>query len=100
MKLIALITTLFKLIGRGFDRLNAYDKQRKQMQREDRRTATQAEPDKAFADLFGQPDNVRMHKPIKTDAVNDPLRPDISTIVVDKDQQRSDKHSKRNLSDS
>ena len=88
MKLIALITTLFKLIGRGLDRLNAYDKQRKQMQREDRRTATQAEPDKAFADLFGQPDNVVLHKPINTNAANDPLRPDLSTIVVDKDGSR------------
>ncbi len=89
MKLIALLSALFKLINRALDKLDEFDRQRKQLQREERRASVQANPDKAFADLFGKPGNVQLHKPINRQAINDPMRADLSTITVDKNSKGS-----------
>lgn len=88
MKLIALLAAFLKLIDRALDRLDEFDKQRKQMQREERRASVQANPDQAFTDLFGKPSNVQLHKPINRQAINDPMRADLSTTTVDKDGKR------------
>lgn len=60
MNVTALLTAFVKLINRGLDKLDEFDKQRKLLQREERRASVQAHPDKAFADLFGEPDNKQL----------------------------------------
>jgi len=84
MKLIALLIGLFELINRGLDKLDEYDKRRKQLQRQERQASVQDDPDKAFADLFGESVNHELHQPINEQAVNNPVRPNLSTITVDK----------------
>lgn len=89
MKLIALLTAAIQLINRLMDRFDDYKYQRKQQQQSQRRATVRAEPDQAFANLFGKPTTIQLHKPITRNAVNDNLRADLSTIVVDKNGDRS-----------
>ncbi len=95
MQVIALLRTLFELINRALDKLDEFDKLRKQLRDEERRASVQANPDKAFADLFGKPDNVQLHPAANERTVSDAMRADLSTIIVDKNGKRNSDHPAR-----
>lgn len=89
MKVILLLSAIVKFLGRALDKLDEYDAQRKQLQREERRASISENPDEAFADLFGESSNDKLHQPINLDAKNLPVRSKLSTINVDKNGKRT-----------
>jgi len=83
MSYLALLSALPKLINRLLDKLDEFDRTRKQLQREERSASVQANPDEAFADLFGKSRNIKLHKPINREAHN--VRSNSATTGVDND---------------
>lgn len=88
MNVIALLTALANLISRLLDKADEYHIKRKQFKRDERQASVQANPNEAFADLFGKPSNKQLYKPIDEQAINNPVRSDLSTIIVDKNGKR------------
>lgn len=84
MKLLTTLTAIANLFNRLLDKFDEYDRERKRLRREERRASVADNPDKAFADLFGQsePDGVR--KP--TAEQGGTMRSDSSKAPVDKNR--------------
>lgn len=83
MSYLALLSALPKLFNRLLDKLDEFNRTRKQLQREERRKSVQANPDESFADLFGESYNIKLHKSINCDADN--VRSNSSSTGLDKD---------------
>ena len=58
MKLLTVLQRLGSAFNRLLDRWDEYDKERKRLRREERRASVQEDPQKAFADLFGESDSM------------------------------------------
>lgn len=55
MNWLTALNSVARLLNRLFDTLESYDKERKQIRREDRRHAINENPDQAWRDTFGGP---------------------------------------------
>lgn len=58
MKLLTVLQLFGSAVNRLLDRWDEYDKERKRLRREERRASVQDDPQRAFGDLFGEPDSV------------------------------------------
>ena len=80
--LLALLSNAANLFKRLLDKHDEHDRKRKQLRREERRASVAAEPEKAFADLFGQSDDGGLRQS-HTEQSNIDVRPDTATTPVD-----------------
>lgn len=79
------LTTLSKFAGlfnRLLDKWEQYDQERKRRRRQARRDSVKDDPDRAFAELFGEPDGLSNRPSEKSDA----LRPDTAKAPVEPDR--------------
>ena len=79
------LTTLSKFAGlfnRLLDKWEQYDAKRQQQRRQVRRNSVKDDPDRAFVELFGEPDGV----PNRTSEKSAALRPDTARAPVEPDR--------------
>lgn len=78
--------TILSKFGGLFNRLlgewSKYDQKREQLRRQKRRASVAEDPERAFADLFGEPDSLSNHKSAKPA----PLRSDAAKVRVEHDR--------------
>lgn len=82
MAWLSKLSAIANLFKRLLDKHDEYDRKRKQLRREERRASVAAEPEKAFADLFGQPNDGGLRQS-RTEQVTATVRPDTTTTPVD-----------------